>query len=244
MNTSNNTILITGGATGIGLALAEQFVQLGNNVIICGRRENKLSDAKQKLPAVRTKVCNISNDDERIHFAESVIKEFPDLNILINNAGIQQEIDLSDPQNLMAVRAETETNFIAPVHLSALLIPHLRTKEHAAIINVSSGLGFAPLAIMPVYCATKVALHSYSLSLRHQLKNTSVKVFEIIPPIVDTELDRGARAKRGQTDRGKSADECAVHAIEAMKNDVFEAAIGAAANLRAKREDMFPFMNR
>jgi len=244
MNLSNNCILITGGATGIGLALAEQFLSLGNKVLICGRREDRLIKAKEQFPAITaTRVCDIMLEHERMRLYDWMTRYQSDFNILINNAGIQNEIDLSEACIIDLVQNEVDTNFVSPVHLSNLFIPHLAKKEHSAIINITSGLAFTPLAFMPIYCATKAAMHSFSLSLRYQLAKTSIKVFELIPPTVDTDLDRGARANRKQSDRGISPKEFALQAIEALKNDVFEAAIGQAAGLRAKREELFPVIN-
>jgi uncharacterized oxidoreductase len=242
MQTSNNTILISGGATGIGLALSEQLSR-NNTVVICGRREAKLFETKQKFPGIHTKVCDLQNEAERIGLVDWVMKSFPELNILINNAGIQQELDLTTPEGIDNIRQEVEINFIAPVHLCGLLIPHLRTKSISAVINISSGLAFTPIAFMPIYCATKAAMHSFSLSLRHQLSKTSVKVFEIAPPTVDTDLDKGRRDTREGGRRGIKPEEFAVQALEAMRNDTYEAAIGFADNLRLKREEMFVTLN-
>ena len=244
MNLTNNTVLITGGATGIGLALAEEFLSLGNKVLICGRREAKLVEAKAKLHGITaTRVCDLSIEHERIRMFEWLTRYHADFNILINNAGIQNQINISEDCIIDKVQNEIETNFIAPVHLANLFIPHLSKKNSAAIINVSSGLAFTPIALMPIYCASKAAMHSFTLSLRYQLSKTSIKVFELIPPTVDTELDRGARSSRGQTERGISAKDFAVQAIEALKNDVYEAAIGQAAGLRSKREELFAAIN-
>jgi len=127
---------------------------------------------------------------------------------------------------------EIEINLTAPIHLSAYFIPLLLKRKEAAIVNISSGLGFVPIASMPVYCATKAAIHSFSLSLRHQLKDTSIEVFEIIPPIVDTELDKGARGERGQQDRGIPPSEVARATLKALENDEYELAVGMAENLR------------
>jgi uncharacterized oxidoreductase len=243
MKTSDNTILITGGATGIGLALAEQFIKLGNEVIICGRRENKLREAVQQLPGMHFMVCDLSESGNRKKLADWAAKNFPGLNILINNAGIQSYLDLKASLNIDIVKQECEINFIAPVHLSNLFFEQLKKQDNPAIINITSGLAFAPLSLMPVYCATKAAMHSFSLTLRHQLSKTNIKVFEIAPPTVDTELDKGERDKRGRTDRGIKPEEFAVQAIEAIKNDTYEAAIGSANNLRLKREELFNMMN-
>lgn len=231
MDLSDNTILITGGATGIGLELARQLLDLGNEIIICGRREEKLSEAKKNFPRLHTYACDLSKRDERITFVNTVIADFPRLNILINNAGIQNQFDLTSEISSEDIENEIATNLIAPIHLSSLFISHLPGKNNSAIINVTSGLGFVPLAIVPVYCSTKAALHSYTMSLRHQLKETSIKVFEIAPPTVDTNLDRGAREKRGMVDRGISAVECAALMIKAIEEDRFFAPIGQAENL-------------
>ncbi len=234
MKISGNSILITGGATGIGLELSKLFVNSGNEVIICGRREDKLNEAKKLLPAIHTKACDVSAAENRIALTEWIISEFPDFNILINNAGIQRMIDFTKgTEELKELHDEISINLEAPIHLSALCIPHLSAKKGAAIVNITSGLGFTPLAFVPVYCATKAALHSFSMTLRHQLRTTSVKVFEVIPPIVDTELDKGARKRRGMTHFGILAAEAAEGAFKSIENDEYEFAIGMAANLRA-----------
>jgi uncharacterized oxidoreductase len=233
MHTSGNTILITGGATGIGLALAEAFLRKENEVIICGRREAKLTEAKNKFPRLHTRRCDVAVAEGRKSLSDWAVDNFRSLNILINNAGIQKEIDFKKgTTDLLSGENEIEVNLQAPVHLSALFIPHLMKRREAAIVNISSGLGFVPLSIMPVYCATKAALHSFSLSLRHQLRNTSIKVFEIIPPTTDTELDREARDKRSQADRGIKPEVVARAAIEALDRDDYETAVGQAQFLR------------
>ena len=249
MKTQGNTVLITGGATGIGFSLAEAFVEAGNQVVVCGRRETKLIEAKTKLPQVYTKVCDLSKNDERRLLYEWARFNFNEVNILVNNAGIQRMIDLKKGINeLSAGEDEIEVNLKACVHLSALFIPSFLKKKEAAIINVSSGLCFVPIAIMPVYCATKAAIHSFTLSLRHQLRDTSVKVFEVIPPTVDTELDKGARAQRGQEDRGIPPAEVARATLKAVENDQYEVPIGMAQNLRmgarTNPEQVFQNMNR
>ena len=198
MHITGNTILITGGATGIGFALAKVFLQRGNEVLICGRREDKLTEASKKLPKLHTIRCDVADAEGRKRLLDWVMTNFKSLNILVNNAGIQREVDFKKGTvDLMSGENEIEINLQAPVHLSALFIPYLMKQKEAAIVNISSGLAFVPIAIMPLYCATKAAIHSFSLFLRHQLKGTSIKVFEIIPPTTDTWLDRGARDKRG-----------------------------------------------
>jgi uncharacterized oxidoreductase len=233
MKSSGNTLLITGGATGIGFALAEALLKKGNEVIVCGRREEKLNEAKRRLPGLRVRKCNVADPRDRKSLLEWTLKNFGRLNVLVNNAGIQREIDFKNASSEPDARDdEIEINLKAPVRLSALFVPHLMKREEAAVVNVSSGLGFVPIAIMPVYCATKAALHSWTLSLRRQLADTSVKVFEIIPPTVDTELDCGARDRRGQKDRGIKSEEVAEAAVLALEKDEFEAAVGQARFLR------------
>ena len=181
---------MTGGASGIGLALAERFVAAGSDVIICGRRAEKLAEAKERLPHVKTLVCDLSKASERTALAARVVREHPRLNVLVNNAGIQRYPQLAQVTDAdwPETQEEIAINFEAPVHLSALFIPHLRQQARPAIVNVTWALSFAPLARAPIYCATKAALHSFTLSLRHQLKNTPIRVVELIPPAVDTDL--------------------------------------------------------
>ena len=233
MKIGGNTVLITGGATGIGFSLAEAFAKAGNEVIICGRREGKLKEAKNKLPKIHIRVCDLSKDRDRESLYEWVSSNFKNLNILVNNAGIQRMIDFKKGiHDLVNGEDEIEINLKAYVHLSAHFIPSLLRQKEAAIINISSGLAFIPIAIMPVYCATKAAIHSFSWSLRHQLKDTSIRVFEIIPPTVDTELDKGTREQRGMRDRVIPPSEVADAALKALKNNQYEFAVGAAENLR------------
>jgi uncharacterized oxidoreductase len=225
MKIGGNTILITGGATGIGFSLAEAFVKADNEVIICGRRENKLEEAKNKLPQIHTKNCDLSKEKERKLLYGWIGSNFKNLNILVNNAGIQRMIDFKKgTDELFDGEDEIEINLKAYIQLSAYFIPLFLNKKEAAIFNISSGLAFIPLAITPVYCATKAAVHSFSLSLRHQLRNTPIRVFEIIPPTVDTELDKGARAQRRQEDRGIQPSEVAKATISALEKDEDECA--------------------
>ena len=232
METKNNTILITGGATGIGFSLAETLINAGNKVIICGRREGKLKEAKDKLPQIQVKVCDVSREKERESLLNWVKDNFRDLNVLINNAGIQRMVNLKKgTQDLFSDENEVETNLIAPIHLSAYFIPLLLRKKESAIINVSSGLGFVPIASMPVYCATKAAIHSFTVSLRYQLRDTSIKVFEIVPPAVDTELGKGTAEEGDQEYRGIPPSEVAKAALTAMANNEYEIVVGEAKGL-------------
>ena len=249
MKTKGNTILITGGATGIGFALAETLVNAGNKAIICGRRENKLNEAKQKLPQIQIKVCDISVEKEREALFVWAKDNYPDLNVLINNAGIQRMINLKKgTQELFNGKNEIETNFVAPIYLSAYFIPWFLKKKEAAIINVSSGLGFVPMSVMPVYGATKAAVHSFTVSLRHQLKGTSIKVFEIVPPAVDTELGKGTTSDESEEYRGIPASVVAEATIKALANNEYEIIVGEAKGLvegaRTNPEQAFQNLNQ
>jgi len=249
MKTTGNTILITGGATGIGFSLAEAFVKAGNEVVICGRRETKLKEAKRKLPQLHITVCDLSKESKRKFLYEWVCSNFSDINILVNNAGIQRMIDFKRGVNeLYFGEDEIEVNLKAYIHLSALFTPLFLEKAETAIINVSSGLSFVPIAAMPVYCATKAAIHSFTQSLRYQLKDTSIKVFEVIPPTVDTELDKGAREQRGQEDRGIPPVEVAKATMKALESNQYEVTVGMAENLkmgaRTNPEQVFQNINR
>jgi uncharacterized oxidoreductase len=156
--------------------------------VICGRREATLREARNIDSRFNTLVADVSTSAGRIALVESAVRDFPALNVLVNNAGIQRRIRLEDQEPWETTREELAINLEAPIHLTRLLLPDLVSKPGAAIINITSGLAFAPLARTPVYSATKAALHSFTLSLRHQLKDTPVSVIEIAPPAVDTDL--------------------------------------------------------
>lgn len=188
MELNGRVVLVTGGGSGIGLALATRFLAAGSRVIICGRRESALRAAAAAHPGLITRVCDVSDEGERVALAAWVAEEHPDLDVLVNNAGVQRRVRLTEPEPWSATHGEIAVNFDAAVHLALLLLPHLQTRPRAAILNVTSGLAFAPIAAMPIYCATKAALHSFTLSLRHQLAGSTVRVIEIIPPAVDTDL--------------------------------------------------------
>jgi uncharacterized oxidoreductase len=192
MQLTGNTILVTGGGSGIGRGLAESFHQLGNQIIISGRRPDALANTTKANPGIVSLPLDV-NDPEAIRaFAARVTAEYPSLNILINNAGIMKGENLRDlPSGLDDSEAVITTNLLGPLRLTAALLPHLRKQTHAAIINVSSGLAFVPLPVTATYSATKAALHSYTISLRVQLAETPVEVIEIIPPAVATELTPG-----------------------------------------------------
>ncbi len=188
MNLRGHVVLITGGGSGIGLGLARRFLDAGSTVIACGRRESALREAQEAHPGLRIHVCDLARAEERVRLAGWVTREHPGLNVLVNNAGIQRYPRLDRRGEWDPVEEEIAINFSAPVHLSMLLIPHLLGQKRPAIVNVTSGLSFVPLANAPIYSATKAALHSFTLSLRHQLAGTPVEVVEIVPPAVNTDL--------------------------------------------------------
>ncbi len=185
MELANNKILITGGASGIGLGLTERFIKENNTVIICGRRESILKEISDKFPSVITKVCDLSVEAERIELFKWVSENHNDLNVLINNAGIQQWMTISDTDFFQRAKEEITTNIEAPLHLCSLFI---QLESLNTIANVTSGLSFAPFSKVPVYSATKAFFHSLTLSLRHVLKSKNIEVIEIIPPALNTDL--------------------------------------------------------
>ena len=195
MKLSGNTILITGGGSGIGRGLAEALHALGNQVIIAGRRQQILDETTAANPGMKSLTLDMEDPAAIKAFAEKVVTEFPTLNVLFNNAGIMRPEKFL-AQNLADAEAIVTTNLLGPIRLTAALLPHLATQAHATIVNVTSGLAFLPLALTPTYNATKAALHSYTLSLRYQLKATGVEVLELIPPYVQTDLMGGAEDPR------------------------------------------------
>ena len=185
MKLSHNKILITGGASGIGLGLTERFIKENNTVIICGRRESILKEVSDKYPSVITKVCDLSIEAERVALFEWVATYHSDLNVLVNNAGIQQWMNISDVDFYERARIEIATNTEAPLHLISLFI---NLKSLDTILNVTSGLSFVPLAKVPVYSATKAFFHSFTLSSKYLLKQRGIEVIEVIPPALNTDL--------------------------------------------------------
>lgn len=185
MKISNNKILITGGGTGIGLGLTERFIKENNTVIICGRRKSALRELSDRLPSVITKECDLSVGESREELFKWISENHPDLNVLINNAGIQQWMSVYDKDFFQRAKEEIAINIEAPLHLASLFI---NLKSLATIINVTSGLSFVPLTKVPVYSASKAFLHSFSLSLRQLLKSNNIEVIEMIPPALNTDL--------------------------------------------------------
>jgi uncharacterized oxidoreductase len=223
MDMTGNTILITGGTSGIGLELARQLCAQ-NTVIITGRDEQKLSAAKTQLGAVHALRSDVSDPKAVAALHEKLTREFPSLNILINNAGIMRKIGLRDPgADLLDLNREIETNLSGPVRMVKQFLPHLQTRHASAIVNVTSGLAFVPLPISPVYSATKAGLHAFTQALRVQMSATAVKIFELAPPGTETPLFRGDfdEIDLGSV-KGMAVARLAGLAIEGMKKDVLE----------------------
>lgn len=236
MKLDGNTVLITGGTSGIGLELAKELLKRGNAVIITGRDRERLERAKKQLPELHT----IQSDASRIADIDSlfarVTQEFPVLNVLVNNAGVMRTINLhSEDQSLDELTREIDINFKGPVWMVKRFLPHLKKMPSAAIVNVSSGLAFVPLPSSPIYCATKAAMNSFTRSLRVQLKKTAVKVFELAPPTTETGLfDTKSPDLQGVTIM--KVDELVRQFLKGFEKDHLEIRPGQANSLK--------FMNR
>jgi len=221
MELSNRTVLVTGGTSGIGLGIAEAFQQAKSKVIVCGRDKKRLSSVGNQFPDITALVCDLADAKQRRALAADVLHRFPSLDILVNNAGIQRYIDLKRGfEELKSGEDEITINLVSPVELTSLFIEHLMKRPSAAVINVSSGLAFTPMLDTPIYNATKAAIHTYSLVLRQQLRDTKVKVFEIVPPMVDTNLNKAGRDAAGARFRGVSVAEYMPTIINGLKNGV------------------------
>ncbi|WP_102957571.1 SDR family oxidoreductase [Mangrovicella endophytica] len=198
MQTSGNTILITGGGSGIGRGLAEAFHARGNTVIIAGRRADVLAEVTDANPGMASAVLDIADVGSIPAFAEQLSRDFPALDAVIHSAGIMKNENLKTgaPEAITATAdATVATNLLGPIHLTTALLPHLLSRPRATVMTVTSGLAFLPLAMTPTYCATKAAIHSWSQSLRYQLKGTGVSVLELAPPYVRTALMGERQAK-------------------------------------------------
>lgn len=217
MKLSDNTVLISGGGSGIGLALAKAFAMRGNVVIVCGRNTKKLEAVHTDNPAIDTFLCDIANDQHQQRLVEYISRKYPSLNILINNAGIQYNCNFTDTRNRIGlIEEEVNINFLAHLKLTDRFLPILMRRPSAAIINVTSALALIPKQSAPIYCATKAAMHSFTKALRYQLEDTPVKTFEIIPALVETEMTKG---------RGKNKitpEALATEALRGIESDKYE----------------------
>lgn len=232
VKTSSNTVLITGGTSGIGQALAAEFLKLGNTVLITSRTEDRLAAARSILPGVQTYVCDQGDPAAIERLRDETLCDFPNLNFLINNAGIGPKRNLHDASVPLAdLEREIGINLTGPIQMVHAFLPHLKRQQAATIINVTSGLAFVPLALKPIYSATKAAMHSYTQSLRAQLAHTGVRVIELAPPAVATEFNKGQE----EMDAGPRMDpqtfaQDALSGLEAGEDEILP---GMAAMLRS-----------
>ncbi len=240
MDLSGNTVLITGGSSGIGLALVERFLKAGNEVIITGRRADALADVKRRFPAVVTEVSDSGSAADRVSLVATLTERFPGLNVVINNAGVQRKVDLLQSEPWEDTRAEIAINLEGPIHMASLWLPHLLRQARPVLMNVSSGLAFVPMAAVPVYSATKAALHSYTLSLRHQLRKTPVTVIEVIPPAVHSNLG-GSHAFGVPTD--EYADSVMKQLGEGRLEVTYQFSEKTSQASRAEADEMFKRIN-
>ena len=225
MQLNNNTILITGGGTGIGFAMAQRFLSLGNTVIITGRNTNKLEAAKKVLPGLHTISCDITKQADLDNLVHSIEQQFPELNILINNAGVQYNYDFATTHDtLHKAEYEMQANRLGPIKLISLLLPVLDRNNKAAIVNVTSSLGLVPKQSAPVYCGSKAGLHIFTKALRYQLKD--INVFEVIPALVDTAMTQGRLKNK------ISPEQLADEFIRGFEKNRYEISIGKVKLLR------------
>jgi uncharacterized oxidoreductase len=224
MKTSGNTILITGGGSGIGLELARAFLQAGNKVIICGRTQETLDQAMIRFPALYAFTCDLALEADRRGLFDCAREHFPGLNVLVNNAAVAEVTDLTHSSAAERVETELSVDLQAPVLLTLKFLPHLLRQRHAAIINVTAVLAYMPSARYPAYSAAKAGLHSFSLSLRHQLQDTLISVFEVLPSAVDTRLNKEDVPKL-------SPRQVADQVLLGLNQDVFEIRIGQTQKL-------------
>ena len=232
MNLQNNTILITGGSSGLGLEFAKQLLAFENTVIVTGRNQAALDHAKKILPKIYTFRSDVSKPKEITELYEKVTAQFPNLNMLINNAGEMRKINLQEnSMDLTDITREIDINLSGPIRMVEQFLPHLKVQKSPVIINVTSGLALIPFPISPIYGASKSALHSYTKSLRIQLKNTGIKVFELIAPGAKTPLnDKFENDVDSKT--LMDTDKLIAVALKGLKNNSFEIYPGAAKAIK------------
>jgi uncharacterized oxidoreductase len=227
MKTTGNTILITGGSAGIGFEIAKLLIENGNKVIITGRDEKRLQSAASKLKNVTAIVSDVSKEQDVDQLVEKLTKDFPDLNMVINNAGRALVYNITDVNANAFDKAADEmlTNYLSIVRLNEKLLPQLKKQEEAAIINVSSVVALVPGSDLPTYSASKAALHSYTQTLRIALqKNSVIKIFELMPPLVDTELSQEIGGSNGIHPSVVAKD-----LLNALQNNEYEMHVGKTA---------------
>jgi len=237
MKLTENTILITGGSKGIGLELATQFLKLGNTVIITGRNLNRLNEVQKKYPKLNIIQSDAGKPVDIKSLYEIVSKQFPKLNVLINNAGIMRKLNLNDTSlDLENINQEIAINLSGPIRMVNQFLPLLKLQQHAAIMNVSSGLAFVPFPISPVYSAAKAGVHFYTQTLRIQLKNSNIKVFELAPPLTNTELQNAFTPDDMKGTQVMETSKMIEVAIKGFSNDTLE--------IRPGQSNLLKFMSR
>ena len=229
MQLTDNTVLITGGASGIGRALAEAFHAQGNRVVIAGRRQSALDEVTAANPGMQSHRLDLADPVAIESFAAEVARAYPTLNVLINNAGIMQREDLKSGNNLEIATETIAINLLGPIRLTAALLHHLQAHGHSTVITVSSGLAFVPMAATPTYSATKAAIHSWTMSLRHQLAGTMTGVIEIVPPYVQTEL---TGAHQLTDERAMPLDSYIAEVMDLLATDATEIVVERCKPLR------------
>lgn len=223
MRLSKNTILITGGSSGIGLELAKQLSAMDNVIIITGRDQIKLDRVKKDFPNIHTYRSDVNFPEDVVLLYSKVTKEFPELNILINNAGVMKVFNFNNNNDdLNNLTNEITTNLNGPIWMTQKFIPHLKKQKNAAIVNVTSVVGMIPLPISPVYSATKAGLRSFTMSLREQLKHTSIKVFDLAPPATETNMAAVFDKKDTDEIGLMSVEKVVKITIKGMQNDCYE----------------------
>lgn len=200
MKQSGNTVLITGGSAGIGLALAEKFLKEGNEVIVCGRTRTKLDEVKKRFPKINTIVADVSSPEGREDLKVEIVNRFPKLNVLVNNAGIYSITNVMQANYITTLENELATNLVAPIALIQQLMPILEKQDNATIVNVTTGYVFIPSAQSSAYSASKMGLRAITQGLRFQLRHTPIRIVEVVPPAVDTQMNKGKNISLMSTD--------------------------------------------
>jgi uncharacterized oxidoreductase len=233
MKLINRTVLITGGTSGIGQELAKQLLRRGNTVIVTGRDQKNLDATSQALPGVHAICSDVSDPAAIVRLHETVTKDFPALDTLVNNAGIMRNLNLNLSRELQDVTREIEINLCGPIQMIQQFLPHLKSRTNALIVNVSSGLAFIPMPISPIYSATKAAMHSFTQSLRVQLAGTGVTAVELAPPGTETPLFRGEFTQELRGQKGMDVAVLVERAIAGIEAGKLEIRPGLANVLKA-----------
>lgn len=231
MKLEGRTILITGGASGIGFELAKQLIARRNVVIITGRDQRKLEEAETALPGVQSMQSDVSKPDEIQTLLQRIQKEFPACDTLINNAGVMRNLNVNQPRSLTDVTRELDINLHGPVQMIQGFLPHLKSRPNSLIVNVSSGLAYVPFPLSPIYSASKAGLHAFTRCLRVQLKGSGVTVVELAPPLVETKLTAGEFDAEMKGQKGMVPDVLARKAIAGIEAGKLEIRPGLSSML-------------